>query len=59
MADASDTVELVAECKRLKEWLLLSAGDEVREACRIIFERYCALAQAEQRIEQPACDETG
>ena len=58
MADTWSTVELVAECKRLKERLLLRSGDEVREACRIIFEHYSA-AQAEQKIKQPVCDETG
>jgi hypothetical protein len=59
MADTWNAVELVAECKSLKERILARAGDEVRDACRTIFEHYCALAQAEQKIEQPVCDETG
>ena len=59
MADAWNTVELVAECRRLKERILLRAGDEVREGCRNIFEHYSALAQAGRKIERPACDENG
>ena len=44
-ADPWDKAELVAECERLREGLLLRLDDEARELCRRIADQYLILAR--------------
>jgi len=50
MSDAWDKAELVAECERLREWLLSRMDDVARERSRRIAEHYFALALQETKI---------
>jgi len=50
MFDAWDKAELVAECERLREWLLSRMDDVARERYRRIADQYFALALQETKI---------
>jgi hypothetical protein len=54
MRDPLDQAELVAECERLREWLLLRMDDEARERSRRIADQYFALARPETKISAHA-----
>jgi hypothetical protein len=54
MPDPWDKAELVAECERLREWLLLRMDDEARERSRGIADQYFALARPETKISAHA-----
>jgi hypothetical protein len=54
MPDSWNTAELVAECERLRERLLLRADDEARERYRRIAELYLTRARTESRVEAGA-----
>jgi hypothetical protein len=51
MPDSWNAAELVAECERLRERLLLRADDEARERYRRIAELYLTRARTESRAE--------
>ena len=54
MPDPWNKAELVAECKRLREWLLLRMDDEARERYRRIVDQYFTLARQETKISAHA-----
>jgi hypothetical protein len=54
MRDPWDKAELVAECERLRQWLLLRMDDEARERYRRIADQYFALARQGTRISAHA-----
>jgi hypothetical protein len=54
MPDPRNKAELVAECERLRAWLLSRMDDEARERYRRIVDQYFTLARQETKISAHA-----
>ena len=54
MPDPWNKAELVAECERLRAWLLSWMDDEARERYRRIVDQYFTLARQETKISAHA-----